>query len=157
MFNLLLVSEKMVNTLLFFKLLFDYSFVRGTSAAMACLSVKIFNSLFALCSAIFIVHASNEIISLLHFRLIRIGCIIQPQKERCTQSCQRKPLLRLRRAGRARQWRATSSPRSPPSRAPRRRTPSAACASSRRRPGRGWPIWTSGPTSSGETLTNLPL
>lgn len=47
----------MVNTLLFFKLLFDYSFVRGTSAAMASLSVKIINSLFALCSAIFIVHA----------------------------------------------------------------------------------------------------
>lgn len=37
--------------------LFEYSFVRGTSAAMASLSGKIISSLFALCSAIFILHA----------------------------------------------------------------------------------------------------
>lgn len=41
----------------FFKLLFDYSFVRGTSGAMASLSGKIPSSSFALCSVIFILHA----------------------------------------------------------------------------------------------------
>lgn len=37
--------------------LFEYSFVRGTSAAMASLSGKIISSLLALCSAILILHA----------------------------------------------------------------------------------------------------
>lgn len=46
----------MVNTL-FFKLLFDYSSGRGTSAAMASPSGKIISSLFALRSAIFILHS----------------------------------------------------------------------------------------------------
>lgn len=47
----------MVNTLLFFKLLFDYSFVRGISVDMTFISVKIISSLFVLFSVIFVLHA----------------------------------------------------------------------------------------------------
>lgn len=56
-FNVLLVSEKMENVLLHFKLLFDYSFMRGTSADIASISVKIISSLFTLFSVVFVPHA----------------------------------------------------------------------------------------------------
>lgn len=47
----------MGDTLLFLKLLFDGSFVRGTSADVASVSVRMISPVFALFSAILALHA----------------------------------------------------------------------------------------------------